>query len=107
MCFSSFVHTTCSLSVFDWYLAFTGAYLRSLGSIPKLPDSKRTVIQPGSSRLRTAHNTGLSPSLAASSNALDAVPGPNKHPPLYSTTRITRPPAPITNLGSGRFTRRY
>ncbi len=66
-CFSSFLHSTCSLSVSCQYLAFGGFYRRLWHAVPGIPTRKRR----GSARLRAAA-TGLSPSAAGRSRPLAA-----------------------------------
>ncbi len=63
-CFSSFLHSTCSLSVSHIYLALEEVYLPLGAAIQNNPTLRRPA------RWAAAPRTGLSPSLAARSRAL-------------------------------------
>jgi len=104
--FSSFVHTTCSLSVSDLIFSFRRDLPPTLGSIPKLPDSSRKPYICKTVRLLRDSKTGLSPSLvqpfqvtfvtAASQNGSSL---------LYNSD--SRTGSQIKNLSFSVFTRRY
>jgi len=109
--FSSFVHTTCSLSVSCQYLALGGHYLPLCAALPSNATRRRHQF---CSLWYPEHPTGLSPSLAAHSKRTwtrhtKASPGLFM---LQLSPHSPRPQGPrrddeIFTLGFSRFTRRY
>ena len=95
--FSSFLHSTCSLSVSRQYLALEGIYLPIRTAVPNNPTRRRRIVRAG-----TQAQTGLSPSLALRSRRL--VPLPLL---MAASVDYNSPGWEILRLSFSRFTRRY
>ena len=97
-CFSSFLHSTCSLSVSYLYLALEEVYLPLGAAIQNNPTLRRLA------RWAAAPRTGLSPSLAARSRALL-----RHHPVSLASPDYNSPSCrpEITSVGFSRFRRPY
>ena len=95
--FSSFLHSTCSLSDSRQYLALEGIYLPIRTAVPNNPTRRRRIVRAG-----TQAQTGLSPSLALRSRRL--VPLPLL---MAASVDYNSPGWEILRLSFSRFTRRY
>lgn len=95
-CFSSFLHSTCSLSVSRQYLALDGIYHPLGAAFPNNSTRQQGL------KSFAQHPTGLSPSQAPCSKGLGHRAPQRLPPTLYNSCRNT-----ISNLSSCRFTRRY
>lgn len=94
--FSSFHHCTCLLSVSRYYLALDGIYHPLRAAIPNNSTRRKT------NWITASQLTGLSPSTAAYSKALNWHNYPNSLPPNYNSGLRQ-----ISNLGCCRFVRHY
>ena len=90
-CFSSFLHSTCSLSVSCQYLALDGIYHPFWAAFPNNPTLRKTIVEACAGQ----SNTGFSPSLMPCSKELRPSATPEKPSRDYNS--------PEFNPGDSKF----
>ena len=102
-CFSSFVHTTCSLSDLVQYLAFAEVHLR----LVQHSQTARLLGPPAVSPTRDRHRRDVSPPMVAFSNALNLTGMKWRESPSTTIPRFQVPSTADSSIGFPLFTRRY